>query len=342
LVREEICAFANGHVDGYLVLGVDPASTEDQGRRRRREPCAWQVKGWLPPGGEPDTWISGSVREGLDPRPHIDARSFALEGGRWLSVVRVPPLPLTPCITNDGLIFERLPGITQKVTSSSGLRALFEAGREARTAAENRSQTAMQGLWTDWPLTLDSTHYRNLASPLAVLGLASPSLPADMSPILFRKSTQSRLRDVIGGQLQRIWSTLSMVPEAEIKYSGLTWFGQVQLTLGITVVVARVRPSGEIAVGYAVSGNEDAFELLSGGIRALPLLWNSAHAIARYLGAYGACHAWIGSPEGRDSSVADFKAWSDVDGDPTDEEVAAIQRQIRRRKMWVGWEEPEA
>src|SRR3954469_26053478 len=57
-VRRQVCAFANSHEGGYLILGADrPPTTGEE-----PEP-GWQLEGVSFPGGEPQTWLTEIITD---------------------------------------------------------------------------------------------------------------------------------------------------------------------------------------------------------------------------------------------------------------------------------------
>lgn len=136
-VRRQVCAFANSHEGGYLILGAEKAAGEGGGRR-------WVLDGVQFP-DEPPTWITnvvGDLERGVRPRPDFDVKSWEAPNGH-VAVVRVTPTSTPPCLTN-GTVYQRQPGKSETVRDPAILADLFARGDEARRAAQARADRAAQ------------------------------------------------------------------------------------------------------------------------------------------------------------------------------------------------------
>jgi hypothetical protein len=142
-VRRQVCAFANGHEVGYLILGAERAVGASPERR-------WVLDGVSFP-DEPMTWITNIVTDlatGVRPRPDFDVKPWAAPNGH-VAVVRVTPTSTPPCIAN-GTVYERLPGKTQTVRDPLILAGLFSRGDEAQRNAQARADRAALIVMNEW------------------------------------------------------------------------------------------------------------------------------------------------------------------------------------------------
>ncbi len=140
-VRRQVCAFANGHEGGYLILGAN----------KPKGATAWTFDGVEFRGGEPITWISTVVADlnrGVRPRPDFDVTAWPAEEGH-VAVVRINPISTPPCIAN-GTVYERLPGRSRVVRDPQRLADLFARGDQARRGAEALADRAATRLLDDW------------------------------------------------------------------------------------------------------------------------------------------------------------------------------------------------
>ena len=129
-VRRQVCGFANSHDGGFLIIGADESGG------------LWSLDGVEFP-DEPPLWISSVVGDGgVTPYPDgLDTRSFRRADGRYVAVVRIPPIATPPCNAH-GTVYERVSGRTISVREPLRLAALFERGDGARTRANDKAALA--------------------------------------------------------------------------------------------------------------------------------------------------------------------------------------------------------
>ena len=148
-VRRQVCAFANSHEGGYLILGAE--RTEDTNRGNGDEGGKkWTLDG-VPFPDEPQTWISnvvGDLERGVRPRPDFRVVAWKAQRGH-VAVVYVAPTSTPPCIAN-GTVYERIPGKTQEVRDPQRLASLFAQGDQARAQAQARADRAASTMIRDW------------------------------------------------------------------------------------------------------------------------------------------------------------------------------------------------
>jgi len=323
-VRNSVCAFANGFLDAYLLLGVDRLDP----KARRQDPCRFEMNGWEPSGGEADTWVSSCLIGGLDPRPFWETKSWLVSGSRWVSVVLVRPTPNPPCITADGNVFERLPGLTSQVNRSEALRALLTRGKDARAVAEVTSSMALSYLWSGMP---------RMYQPPAMIGVAvaAPALAGDISSVLFRESSARSIRAILEPAFSLGYLQTDQSPDA-MSFQGET----PRRNIAYAVRVAR---EGSVALAMAQQDMVAGLTWIAQDQSRLERMWGTANSIARSLGGYGPAHVSICGQEivGSNARLGQFARWSSVDADPDSATLAGIGRETARflgRETW----EPEA
>jgi predicted HTH transcriptional regulator len=134
-VRRQVCAFADSHEGGYLILGATQAPADHEER--------WALDGVTFPGGEPPAWIANVIRDterGVRPAPDFDVQAWQAAAGH-VAVVRVTPTSTPPCLAN-GTVFERVPGQTITVRDPQRLSDLFARGDKAHVDAQARADRA--------------------------------------------------------------------------------------------------------------------------------------------------------------------------------------------------------
>jgi hypothetical protein len=303
------------------VLGVDqgrPASAAGKA-------VTWAVTGWEPPGGEPDTFIGSCLAEGLDPRPNCLPRSWPCDQGRWVTVIRVLPVSVPPCVTNDGMVYERLPGSTQPVRTSETLRALVRRGAEARARAVTVAQLVLDEFWREMP----SIATRR---PQMAVCVTAPSFGEDIATSALRKSVADEMETLLprfpGYSDRKLSSDASTV--WAWANSGEAW-------------ASRVHRMGGVAVCHAGLVPDDGLSALAREESQLLKMWTIANRIAVVLGASGPSlarlRAWNVTADGSAYTVGgDFELWSNLDQDPTPDELAYVRRQASRRLGERVWE----
>jgi hypothetical protein len=128
-VRKAVCGFANTR-GGWLILGAD-----------RRNDGSWALDGFDFRREEPRTWVDAVIRDGMNPVPDHDTKPLATQNGTHVGVVQVAPVEEPPCITRDGVIWQRVSGRTIPVTDPSVLARLYEQGERAgKRAADDATE----------------------------------------------------------------------------------------------------------------------------------------------------------------------------------------------------------
>lgn len=295
-IRRQVCAFANSHEGGYLILGAVKSDGPD-------EPAGWQLQGVEFP-DEPGVWVSaliGDPEKGVRPRPDFDVLAWGAPGGQ-VAVVRVEPVSTPPCIAN-GTVYERLPGRSQTVRDPIRLSELFTRGDHARREAQARADRAARIVLEDWlqgeagefqrPGLLrtddadEAEHARRQQSPffLFSVGVAATGNPPDIAARLFQdvfaEEVWTRLRDRPTGLPPGFGSSPDAVYWSQ---DALTWRHQLQgMVEDITVV--RANWDGSVAAGQKIAV-EDVLPDSLVDHRIAPQ-WRVADELVDRLGGFG-------------------------------------------------------
>jgi hypothetical protein len=176
-LRKQVCAFANSHDGGYLILGA--TQTES----------GWNLDGMDFP-DEPPVWVTNTLGDGrLNPYPDgLDVHAWAAGDDRHVAVVRVPPIATPPC-NASGTVYERVSGKTIPVRESLRLAELFARGDSAHAAGKERAHQAARDAYE---------HGKRLSGYSADhvqfgLGLAAIGYQPDVSLRLFSEAFQEAL-----------------------------------------------------------------------------------------------------------------------------------------------------
>lgn len=182
-VRRQVCAFANSHDGGYLIIG---ASQGDDG--------TWTLDGVEFP-DEPPTWVANVVGNGgVNPYPDgLDTKSLATADGRYVAVVRVPSTPTPPCNAH-GTVYERVSGRTIPVREPLRLSDLFARGDEARREAQSTADNAARGmLYAGRDLERYGPKHTQFG-----LGVAAVGYLPDLASRIFSRAFEGRVLACIG------------------------------------------------------------------------------------------------------------------------------------------------
>jgi hypothetical protein len=184
-ILKAVCGLTNA-IGGYLILGAE------------RSPTGWALPGLEFPHEEPATWLTSVLDGGLEPSPAVDIRAFERPEGRNAAVVRVPPVAAPPSITVDGVVYRRVSGQTQPVTSQVVLTELLQAGQAARQQAEGKALRAAQHALGEGT---------SLAAGNNILALALCPVhgPEDRAALLFSEPFLAGLHELVDARLQP-WS----------------------------------------------------------------------------------------------------------------------------------------
>lgn len=263
-VRRQVCAFANSHDGGYLLLGAE-ANPDKQAARR------WLVEGVLFP-DEPRTWVSNVIGDregGVRPRPDFDVHAWPAAKGH-VAVVWVAPISTPPCIANSS-VYERLPGKTQPVDDPLRLADLYQRGDTARRAAEAHADRASLSVLDDW-LGGDAGVFRtdwvpvqagadndaddktdDIAHLRFAVGLAATGNPPNISGRLFRDELVVEVWNELRDRPTGIPAALGRSPDAvTTSQDALTWRHHVMSHVDVITIV-RAAWDGSVAFGEKLS-----------------------------------------------------------------------------------------
>ncbi len=208
---------------------------------------------------------------GVDPLPATLTKAWPLPSGRWVAVVNVRPAAIPPCITSSGEVWERLSGKSVRVTDSASLRRLFERGEAARDRA---IQLAVSG--REPP--------EGLPTPVIAICMAAPSLPGDISAVLFREATADLARGLMDGPL-RADPMLSSTVGTQSQHALITWSATgLPDDRGF---VLRVGRHGSVAVSRFDEDLGSALDAFASDPEYLRRMWLAGVSMLKHLGAFG-------------------------------------------------------
>jgi schlafen family protein len=311
-VLEAVCAFGNSDLGGYLVIGTS--------QDRRDE--TWTVNGHAFP-DEPGVWIANCLDNGgVDPVPSTDTKSWSISQGSRVAVVQIYPVAITPCLTSSGEVWQRLSGKSQRVTDAATLRRLFERGEAARSRAMATAEAGRDDLIRASP---EGRHLK------VVVSIATPSLPADVSAAVFRRSTVQLVQQTIEGSGQRLGGGTS----SEVSQHAVTVWSTAPW-VDLEGCAIRVGRHGSVAVGFSNPDHDSGLPRVAQGTYSPEQLWTAATTITRELGGYGpaAMAMHLHDPVRGATSIA---RWTEV-RPPTREELQSIVREASRADGRPVWE----
>jgi hypothetical protein len=270
-VRKTVCAFANSHDGGYLIVGAEETSTgfELSGREFDREP---------------HLWVTDAVRDGVRPWPGVDSRVFAVDGGRHVVVVWTPPMATPPCITR-GTVYERVPGASVPVKDAVRLAELYRRGDEAQRTAIAFAARASNVLidLPDLPLD-DAALVVGFALAIRATGYRDLDLSSHLFSRSFTAEAESQMSTLPVGQPVM----LGMNSYADWSQAAITWHRQPQSSHAHRWLV-RATWDGAVAVRWTMA--TDAITARSVVATPLTHAWNLALRLICELGATSSYHA---------------------------------------------------
>lgn len=338
-VRRQVCAFANGHEQGYLILGAERGSAEADAPK-------WKLDGVEFP-DEPRTWIAeivGDPEGGVRPRPDFDVAAWPAANGH-VAVVRVTPTSTPPCIAN-GTVYERLPGKTQTVRDPLILAGLFSRGDEARKRAQALSdraaRTVMDALggdagsfrrpWTpvvseaEQPACDDTTHIR------FAVGVAATGTVPNIAGRLFRDEFVDEIWVQLRDRPTGLPSGYGNSPDpVDVSQEALTWRHQV-LGYVDSITVVRAAWDGSAGAGQKLA-TEDALPDSLAQQQIAPQ-WRLADQLLQRLGGFGDLYITVlvegGRFPRRRDPVSIVMRRGPVLAGVDDEHVASLGRELMR------------
>src|SRR5581483_7091936 len=185
-IVEAVCALAN-QLGGFVIVGAESESKSSEGP-------------WMLPGVVNDInedahdWICRVLNGRLTNPPPFDVRRWTLPDQRLVAaVIRVEPVPVPPCITIDGLVWQRMVAESKKVTEPLVLQDLIHRGEAARAAAREKSREAVARLIDMAPLVEGGQENARVA-----IALTPTAAMSDISSRLFREEFKEALAHAAG------------------------------------------------------------------------------------------------------------------------------------------------
>lgn len=310
-VQQAASAFGNSVEGGYLVLGA---------RRRDGASGPWIVDG-VNVGPQPRLWVTSALmNDAVRPVPAYDTKAFELDEGLSVVVVNFRPAAVPPVITNNGQVWERLSGASQQVKDPATLRTLVERGQHALDEASRATDEAVGAFFGD----AIAVHYS------LVVVMAAVGATGDVTTKVFRESVHElALRLVraapeaaphrVGGDLGqgrlRVWSYDS--DEAPIRLVEVSRHGPVTVALGSAIV-------------------DDGLRAVAQSVEVLRPYWADAAAVVAELSSVGLAHVRV-AVRGKARGVTAASRWTNSH-EPSQEDLLAIQRELRRSLGMLAWE----
>lgn len=180
-IRHGVCGLAN-QLGGVFIVGAD-----------QRVDRTWHLPG-VPRGGlkeDPHDWLCRVITGGLANPPRFEVKCWQ-DGDQVTAAIRVERIAVPPCLTKDGLVFQRVVGETLRVRDPGILRALIRGGEVAREEAEAKALGALPK-WNDQSLAGPWTARRIDIALVPVLG------DSNIEPRLYSAAFKERLLNVFNG-----------------------------------------------------------------------------------------------------------------------------------------------
>jgi Putative DNA-binding domain len=130
-IIEAVCGLAN-QLGGFVIVGAKQVNDK------------WKLEG-VPNDVKEDAhdWLCRIITGNLIDAPSFDVRRWKIDTDRVAAVIRVEQAAAPPCMTKDGIVWQRLNTETKKVTDPSMLAGLIDRGKAARDLAEKRAVAAV-------------------------------------------------------------------------------------------------------------------------------------------------------------------------------------------------------
>jgi hypothetical protein len=312
LVRKTVCAFANSHDGGYLILGADEVPGQ-----------GFVLNGLAFP-DEPPLWISTVVRAGVRPWPGVDAQSFAVEEGRHVAVVWTPPLATPPCISR-GTVYERIPGASPVVRDPARLAELYRRGDAAHTGAQGRAARAALWLLADLDEAMDSEDLVGFVLGVSATGFHSADIGARLFTPTFEDAACRVVDDLPSNEPPPLVSTPTLPSWAQ---DAITLRRDANYRLASNWTL-RASWDGAVAVGWRQAVETTRADYLAEG--PLGAGWRAAVDLLEGLGGT-ASHYLIVQLLGRQ--------FADLEDVPFDEHPRALPT-LRRGPLSIAVEEAQ-
>lgn len=314
-IRAAVCGFANSHNGGYLLLGVE---------KKKGEP--WTIDGVKTPNGDPPSDVTDLIdNRGVTPFPDgLDVRSFAIDGGKHVAVVRVPPTPTPPCLTK-GTVFERVSGKTIPVEDASRLASLFERGDAAQQAGVRKAdRAANRALQLAGLISGTATQFG--------LALGAPGLPIDLTPRLFSTDLNTVAQKLMHELLIDEPANVPGQPQVSARstqFELIYTVAGIDQRLGWDWLICLHR-EGSVGVHWTPKHSSSSIpSLVHGTPSPVGKAWAYAHALLHKLGLsalnYLQLRVCLPQPFPLDAMIG-----REGGTGPTDKALANIERELRR------------
>jgi hypothetical protein len=326
-VVKAVCGFANSE-GGFLILGAD------------REGPYWRTTG-VPLPNEPRVWLGSVIRSGLYPIPEHEALVWSVGGDRSVVVVRVEPVAVPPCLTTDGIAYQRVSGETVPVTDPRVLQALLERGRQAEERATDDAFEAVDNAREDCARA-------ERAATLVLVALAATSYGRTTSirSRLFTEPTAAVMQETVlkhlrPGRTPLAFRSVKVTPSqrsliaAAVLREGRAW-------------TVRAEETGAIAIVCSTPEDAIGFELLFEEI--IEPAWRVGATLLEQLGALGETLAIVATSQGLglfynegelDLPVHTITKLRTEEPEPRTTDIDFVRRDLLRAAGFPAWEPSE-
>jgi hypothetical protein len=319
-VRKAVCGFANS-AGGYLIVGAE------------RNEDGWTLPGVVFSVEEPATWLASLIApSGVTPVPWFDIKLFERPDGRHAAVVAVEQLAAPPCITASGIVYQRVSGSTLPVLDQRVLADLTEQGQAVRSNAEATALRMAQHM-------LGEPAIHEPQESLFSVALCPIGGPADKAAVLFTRSFVERFSRIVHEKLQADPMLSYSTVFSQRQDSVHVWPSSRELGVGTT---AAVFWSGAAAAVWSTPAEElYVHDSLMDIIRT----WRTLVEVTSEFGARGDAHLVVlvnrehvsVRRQRRGFPGHPVQRWTEI-RDPDSEEIARVERELRRGFGEAVWE----
>jgi schlafen family protein len=309
-VRVAASAFGNSVEGGFLVIGA----------RRETQGGPWILDG-VELNTEPKLWVTTALmNDGVRPVPSYDSRAFELGNGRIVVVVNVRPVAVPPVITNKGQVWERLSSVSRQVTDPASLRRLVERGERALAEAARVTDEAIGGFLGD-PTWQEYS---------VVVAMAAAGATGDMTARAFRKRTYDLAKALVQGAPAAHPNKLGTdLNQGRVRVWGLSADGN-------PVSLIEVSRHGHVIGALGREEVDDGLRAAAQSIRVVEASWSNAAVILKSFAGEAPAHSRVAVWH-QERAWTVVARWTTTDG-PSDDDLAAVHREIRRTLGQTAWE----
>ena len=309
-VRKAVAGFANA-TGGYLIVGAE-----------QRDDKSWHLPGVSFEVEEPGTWASSVITSGMSPLPPFDTKTLDRDEGRRVLVVEVEPVSVPPCVTNDGVLYQRVSGQTKPVTDPAVLGELLRRGETARVNAEATAARAALGIVKE-PGILTA------AETLFSVALSPAMSVDDKAAVLFTKSFYEQMEKLVRARLQADpmlgFSVGGLLQQNSLRQ----WTTSEQMGAGWT---AAAYWDGAVAATFSDNGGEF---YLAETIQRVHQGWEVLAELAEVYGGRGEAHLYVlvqhrhKQTSSKLTDPIELRRWTEVRA-PREAEKASVERELER------------